>query len=60
MPTLALCFRTKKGAKTAADKTVDTTKTVANKSKAGARSVVDTTREGVKKTANEIKKIVNP
>lgn len=63
--------KTKEGAKTAADKTVDTSKTVANKTKQGAKkagdktvdttkTVVDKTVEGAKKTGNAIKKVIVP
>jgi hypothetical protein len=63
--------KTKEGAEKVADKTVDTTKTVAHKTKHGAekvgdatvdttKTVVDKTKEGVKKTGNAIKKVINP
>ena len=63
--------KTKEGAKTVADKTVDTTKTVVGKTKPVAKkvgdktvdttkTVIDKTKQGAKKTGKVIKKIVTP
>jgi len=68
---ITVADKTKEGAKTVADKTVDTGKTVVNKSKPVAKkvgnttvhttkTVVDATEQGIKKTGNAIKKVVIP
>ena len=47
--------KTKEGAKTVADKTVDTTKTVADKTKQGAKTVANKTVDTSKTVANKTK-----